>query len=771
VPIKTVEVRVTARIRSMELGGGLPGPIGVSITGGTVNGSGHLILTLSNGGTIDAGYVIGPPGPISSLTETGNGIIIDNTNPSDPVLSLDATLEAIANFATGANKVMVWSGTDTLTSFDVDTDVTLAANSDTRFATQKAVKAYADALIAANDAMVFKGVIDASANPNYPAADRGHTWRISVAGKIGGASGVNVEVGDLIICLTDGSAAGTQAAVGANWTISQTNLDGAVIGPAVSTDASIAGFNGTTGKLIKVLTSTEIRAAAVLATTDSPQFAGLNIGHATDTTITRASAGVLAVEGVQIINASGSQVIADKDLVDSSTAIVDGTDGTKKGRFNVDLVPTATERTLTWPNRSGVIATDITEVSDISPTLDLRFTQEDGALFDDYLSRPSIGGYRMNAKGVMVPTVADEPLIDFGSDGKPRGVGFFGAYTNLILRSEEFDNASWAKTNVTVSANAIASPDGNTTSDSLTRASNAPTYIQQSLALSIGNTITFSLFAKAKSAGNRIGLRLQGTYPDRVDAIFDLSTGLIVGSAAATFTGLSTAIDNVGGGWYRLSLTATITGTALTTVLFGPCDSSQSIGGWEAASAILSDCYTWGAQLTATAFPVPYVPTTSAAVARSADSMVITGSDFTEFFNPTEGTFYIESNGIPKSSHMLHVTRGLNSYGPRIQHIVNINSIPSLAVYDDTNTLVGYVEGASSVTGGKISFSYKQNDFKLNSNGQTTVLDTSGNLPSGLTSLEIGRSPNLDVSANGRISRLTYWPRAMSATELQRMTA
>lgn len=249
-PIKTVEVRVTARIRSIELGGGLPGPIGISITGGTVNGSGHLILTLSNSATIDAGYIVGPPGPISSLTETGNGIIIDNTNPSDPVLSLDATLEAIANFATGANKVMVWSGTDTLTSFDVDTDVTLAANSDTRFATQKAVKAYADALIAANDAMVFKGTIDASANPNYPAADRGHTWRISVAGKIGGASGVNVEVGDLIICLTDGSAAGTQAAVGANWTISQTNLDGAVIGPASSTSGNLAVYSNTTGKLI-----------------------------------------------------------------------------------------------------------------------------------------------------------------------------------------------------------------------------------------------------------------------------------------------------------------------------------------------------------------------------------------------------------------------------------------------------------------------------------------------------------------------------------------
>lgn len=133
----------------------------------------------------------------------------------------------------------------------LDTDVALAANSDTKVASQKATKAYIDQIVAAQDAMVFKGVIDASSNPNYPAADRGHTYRISVAGKIGGASGVNVEAGDLILCLTDGTAAGTQAGVGANWTISQTNIDGAVTGAVSSTDNDIALFNGTSGKVIK----------------------------------------------------------------------------------------------------------------------------------------------------------------------------------------------------------------------------------------------------------------------------------------------------------------------------------------------------------------------------------------------------------------------------------------------------------------------------------------------------------------------------------------
>ena len=91
-----------------------------------------------------------------------------------------------------------------------------------------ATKAYVDGIVAAQDAMVFKGVIDCSANPNYPAADRGWTYRVSVAGKIGGGSGPNVEVGDIIICQTDSTASGNHATVGSAWGIIQVNIDGAV---------------------------------------------------------------------------------------------------------------------------------------------------------------------------------------------------------------------------------------------------------------------------------------------------------------------------------------------------------------------------------------------------------------------------------------------------------------------------------------------------------------------------------------------------------------
>lgn len=104
---------------------------------------------------------------------------------------------------------------------------------------------------ALGDAVIYKTAIDCSANPNYPAADKGFLYKVSVAGKIGGGSGPNVEVGDSLICNTDSTAAGNHATVGANWDIYQANIDGAVIGPSTATDEGFVLFDGISGRLVK----------------------------------------------------------------------------------------------------------------------------------------------------------------------------------------------------------------------------------------------------------------------------------------------------------------------------------------------------------------------------------------------------------------------------------------------------------------------------------------------------------------------------------------
>jgi hypothetical protein len=193
---------------------------------------------------------------------------------------LDADLTAIAAIATtayGRAFLALANQAGLQALLGLDTDTALAANSDAKIATQKAVKAYADGLLDANNAYQYKGVIDCSANPNYPAASAGWTYKVSVAGKIGGASGTNVEVGDTLTCIVDGSAAGNQATVGANWIIVQTNIDGAVTGPASSTAGDIVTFSGTTGKVIQD--------SAVAISTDGTMAANSNAKVPTEAAI------------------------------------------------------------------------------------------------------------------------------------------------------------------------------------------------------------------------------------------------------------------------------------------------------------------------------------------------------------------------------------------------------------------------------------------------------------------------------------------------------
>jgi hypothetical protein len=160
-------------------------------------------------------------------------------NENNSVVSIDLSAYATTN-ALSAYEVL----TNKLTGTTLTSSITAYPSSYT-------VKTYVDNILGNANALIYKGTIDCSENPDYPSADAGHLYIVSISGKIGGNNGIEVEIGDMCICNTDNAPSGNQETVGEYWNIIQKNIIGAVTGPASAYTDNIALFDGTTGKVIK----------------------------------------------------------------------------------------------------------------------------------------------------------------------------------------------------------------------------------------------------------------------------------------------------------------------------------------------------------------------------------------------------------------------------------------------------------------------------------------------------------------------------------------
>lgn len=197
--------------------------------------------------------------------------------------------------------------------------------------TQIATTAFVTSAVAAAVAggVNYKGVIDCSTNPNYPAATVGDLYVVSVAGKIGGASGETVQAGDFIFCNTT-NAGGTEASVGADFDIVQGNIDInalagvglAVNGAAldVQFDNSTIGINGSNELYVKNAGITETQLASSVAGNGLAGGAGSALSVNVDNSSIEISADTLQVKALGVTNSMLAGSIADSKLSTITTA-------------------------------------------------------------------------------------------------------------------------------------------------------------------------------------------------------------------------------------------------------------------------------------------------------------------------------------------------------------------------------------------------------------------------------------------------------------------
>ena len=326
---------------------------------------------------------------------------------------------------------------------------------------------------------------------------------------------------------------------------------------------------------------------------------------------------------------------------------------------------------------------------------------------------------RVNASGLIETVGSNVPRLDYLNSSCPRLL-LEPQRTNLITYSENFDNAAWSKSAVTITANDITSPDGYTNADKMVEsATTSGHYILQSPTLTAA-AYTFTIFAKA---GERNWFLFR-QHTLGLNASFNLATGTL----GTVQSGLTATIEDYGNDWYRCSVTFTGTAAAHSFRLYvTTADNSTSSYLGDGTSGL----YLYGAGCELGSYSTSYIPTLGAAVTRGADVCNKTG--ISSLIGQTEGTIYAEVNRLSLAdSFYISIAQvtGANSYRNSIYlfQIANGNFICDGFV---SNVLqFGFTKvGGLSVGTHKIAIAYKANDFALYIDGVQIGTDNSGSVP------------------------------------------
>jgi hypothetical protein len=296
--------------------------------------------------------------------------------------------------------------------------------------------------------------------------------------------------------------------------------------------------------------------------------------------------------------------------------------------------------------------------------------------------------------------------------------------TNLVTYSEQFDNASWAKTaGVVVTANAEISPDGTQNAD-LIQYSGASQEIYQNI---------------SSTTGGVASIYIKGTLNQTI------KFGVVGDESIYTLTGE----------WQRLTKVFTVTTTRIVINTY--------------SGATARNIYLWGAQLEAGSYPTSYIPTTSSSATRVADACSKTG--ISSLIGQSEGVLFLDFKALAQDSESKRLTLSDGTLANRITLATNDNVISGFINVGNVNEYSFYESGINVTNNTKVAVKYAQNNFAIFINGVKYDQSTSGNTFASGTLTKISFD-NALASNNmiGNINQVLLFPTALSDAELQALT-
>lgn len=376
---------------------------------------------------------------------------------------------------------------------------------------------------------------------------------------------------------------------------------------------------------------------------------------------------------------------------------------------------------------------------------------------------------RVNSSGLVEVVNANLPRFDYNPVTlAPRGLLIEEARTNLLLRSEEFDNAAWVKyAGTTITPNAAISPDGSSTADLMYPATSGTNRgVYQAFT---GGNLTYTQSIYVKSAGKNFV-----AFYDFEGATYAGSVDLTTGSTASVKAGYTITPTQAGSGWWRIAVTATTTtGTRYLTMIVVDAASSASV-----TASGTNGVFVWGGQTEAGAFATSYIPTTTTSVTRNADVATMTGTNFSDWYQAGDSTFAasgsflaLGSNAIPYRNALMGISDGTVANSFAFGKSVSGFPADTPAAFSTNGNFTATIPSALITSVNEVVtmvMGLQNNNCVLAAKAVLSSVDTSSSTLA-VNELRIGGRSGSSVTdaMNGHVRSIRYWPLRLLNAENQ----
>lgn len=354
---------------------------------------------------------------------------------------------------------------------------------------------------------------------------------------------------------------------------------------------------------------------------------------------------------------------------------------------------------------------------------------EEGATVNDYIPT--------GATISVAPRFDHDPVT-----GESLGLLIEEARTNLLPYSEEFENAGWTKqSGSSIDSTLVTGPDGNLSGRRLLGFDAASGQrLTEGIAIT-NSTLTGSIWLKGE--GSNIGKNVTLTVKR--------SAGTLV------YTNVTHTLT---ADWVRVDATFTqLPDSSGAIILLNRHGSNYP-----------SEVLIYGAQFEVGSFPTSYIPTSGSTVTRSPDLCTIEGTNFSSWYNQSEGTIFSDVSPLSADSERAYVFSD-GSTNQRFGQNTDYDS--NYALFMRRVTTISLATATSGMPKPiKATIAYQSGSTRGVIDGVLKTLSSTTQVPNSIDQLSLGsQNFSADGYLNGHIKRLTYFPTRLPDANLQNITS